>query len=198
MTGLVVYSFIDLWIDDPAMRAEPHTALLILNVNQYILTLNDMPGYFDRDIKVVWTVLTFWKCIKYLFVLLTHYLTCIYVTWNIYLRSSVHILCPNKCIFKLLGGAFEWEDDFPSPDPSYLNKPAANLIGSKLSVNPSKYFSPPPPSRGSDENWTHASSYSRFSISPANIASFSLTHLTDSDIEQGGKCFNLVRNLSAT
>ncbi|CAI9612805.1 unnamed protein product, partial [Staurois parvus] len=85
------------------------------------------------------------------------------------------------------GGAFEWDDDFPSPDPSFLNKPTANLIGSKLSVNPSKYFSPPPPSRSSDENWTHASSYSRFSISPANIASFSLTHLTDSDIEQGGK-----------
>lgn len=84
------------------------------------------------------------------------------------------------------GGAFEWEDDFPSPDPSFLNKPAANLIGSKLSVNPSKYFSPPPPSRSSDENWTHASSYSRFSISPANIANFSLTHVTDSDIEQGG------------
>nr|DBA19503.1 TPA: hypothetical protein GDO54_015334 [Pyxicephalus adspersus] len=84
------------------------------------------------------------------------------------------------------GGAFEWDDDFTSPDSSFLNKPAANLISSKLSVNPSKYFSPPPPSRSPDENWTHTSSYSRFSISPANIASFSLTHLTDSDIEQGG------------
>ncbi|XP_063286412.1 serine/threonine-protein kinase LMTK2 [Pelobates fuscus] len=83
------------------------------------------------------------------------------------------------------GGGFEWEDDFSSPDPSFLNKPAQNLIGTKISVNPSKYFSPPPPTRGPDQNWTH-SSYSRFSIAPANIASFSLTHLTDSDIEQGG------------
>ncbi|KAM8960497.1 serine/threonine-protein kinase LMTK2 [Pelodytes ibericus] len=83
------------------------------------------------------------------------------------------------------GGGFEWEDDFSSPEPSFLNKPPQNLIGTKISVNPSKYFSPPPPTRAPDQNWTH-SSYSRFSISPANIASFSLTHLTDSDIEQGG------------
>ncbi|KAM4632232.1 serine/threonine-protein kinase LMTK2 isoform 2-T2 [Discoglossus pictus] len=84
------------------------------------------------------------------------------------------------------GGGFEWDDDFSSSEPSFLTKPAANLINSKLSINPSKYFSPPPPSRSPDQNWTHSSSYSRFSISPANIASFSLTHLTDSDIEQGG------------
>ncbi|XP_063790564.1 serine/threonine-protein kinase LMTK2 [Pseudophryne corroboree] len=84
------------------------------------------------------------------------------------------------------GGGFEWEDDFTSPEPSFLNNSAANLVGSKLSLNPLKYFSPPPPSRSPDENWTHTPSYSRFSISPANIASFSLTHITDSDIEQGG------------
>ncbi|KAM9304845.1 serine/threonine-protein kinase LMTK2 [Gastrophryne carolinensis] len=83
------------------------------------------------------------------------------------------------------GGAFEWDDDFTSPE-TFLSKPAANLMGSKLAISPSKYFSPPPPSRGPDQSWTHPSSYSRFSISPANIASFSLTHLTDSDIEQGG------------
>ncbi|XP_053550810.1 serine/threonine-protein kinase LMTK2 [Bombina bombina] len=82
------------------------------------------------------------------------------------------------------GGGFEWDDDFSSPEPSYLAKPTS-LISQKLSLNPSKYFSPPPPSRSPEQNWTN-SSYSRFSISPANIASFSLTHLTDSDIEQGG------------
>ncbi|XP_073399162.1 serine/threonine-protein kinase LMTK2 isoform X2 [Dendrobates tinctorius] len=86
------------------------------------------------------------------------------------------------------GGGFEWEDDFTSPEPAFINKPAANPIGSKLSVNPSKYFSPPPPPRSPDESWTRgpAPFYSRFSISPANIANFSLTHLTDSDMEQGG------------
>ncbi|XP_073504095.1 serine/threonine-protein kinase LMTK2 isoform X2 [Phyllobates terribilis] len=86
------------------------------------------------------------------------------------------------------GGGFEWEDDFTSSGPAFINKPAANPVGSKLSVNPSKYFSPPPPPRSPDQSWTHAPApfYSRFSISPANIANFSLTHLTDSDMEQGG------------
>eukprot|EP00079_Xenopus_tropicalis_P008688 XP_002932018.2 PREDICTED: serine/threonine-protein kinase LMTK2 [Xenopus tropicalis] len=83
------------------------------------------------------------------------------------------------------GGGFEWDDDFSNTEPSFLTKPATGFSGQKLSMNPSKYFSPPPP-RSSDQNWTHTPSYSRFSISPANIASFSLTHLTDSDIEQGG------------
>ncbi|XP_069501748.1 serine/threonine-protein kinase LMTK2 [Ambystoma mexicanum] len=83
------------------------------------------------------------------------------------------------------GGAFEWDDDFSSPDPSYLSKTASSLIGPKTSVQASKYFSPPPPTRSQEESWVHSSTYSRFSISPANIASFSITHLTDSDIEQG-------------
>ncbi|XP_043845756.1 LOW QUALITY PROTEIN: serine/threonine-protein kinase LMTK2 [Dromiciops gliroides] len=81
------------------------------------------------------------------------------------------------------GGGFEWDDDF-SQEP-FMSKTADNL-GSKPSLQTSKYFSPPPPSRSIEQSWSHASPYSRFSISPANIASFSLTHLTDSDIEQGG------------
>ncbi|XP_057891798.1 serine/threonine-protein kinase LMTK2 [Melospiza georgiana] len=84
------------------------------------------------------------------------------------------------------GGGFEWDDDFSSPEPSFISKAANSLIGSKAPLQPSKYFSPPPPSRTLDQNWSHSSPYSRFSISPANMASFSLTHLTDSDIEQGG------------
>ncbi|NWI43225.1 LMTK2 kinase, partial [Picathartes gymnocephalus] len=84
------------------------------------------------------------------------------------------------------GGGFEWDDDFSSPEPSFISKAANSLIGSKPALQPSKYFSPPPPSRTLDQNWSHSSPYSRFSISPANMASFSLTHLTDSDIEQGG------------
>ncbi|XP_004459775.2 serine/threonine-protein kinase LMTK2 [Dasypus novemcinctus] len=81
------------------------------------------------------------------------------------------------------GGGFEWDDDF-SPDP-FLSK-TSNLLTSKPSLQTSKYFSPPPPPRSVEQSWPHTSPYSRFSISPANIASFSLTHLTDSDIEQGG------------
>ncbi|XP_075829606.1 serine/threonine-protein kinase LMTK2 isoform X1 [Microtus pennsylvanicus] len=81
------------------------------------------------------------------------------------------------------GGGFEWDDDF-SPDP-FMSK-TTSLLGSKPSLQTSKYFSPPPPARSAEQNWPHVSPCSRFSISPANIASFSLTHLTDSDIEQGG------------
>ncbi|KAM6423896.1 serine/threonine-protein kinase LMTK2 isoform 1-T1 [Liasis olivaceus] len=84
------------------------------------------------------------------------------------------------------GGGFEWDDDFPSPGPSVILKAASSLISSKPSLQTSKYLSPPPPPRSPEQDWSHPLPYSRFSISPANIASFSLTHLTDSDIEQGG------------
>ncbi|XP_015676253.1 serine/threonine-protein kinase LMTK2 [Protobothrops mucrosquamatus] len=85
------------------------------------------------------------------------------------------------------GGGFEWDDDFPSPGPSVILKAASTLISSKTaSLQTSKYLSPPPPPRSPEQDWFRPSPYSRFSISPANIASFSLTHLTDSDIEQGG------------
>ncbi|KAF0882843.1 LMTK2 kinase, partial [Crocuta crocuta] len=83
------------------------------------------------------------------------------------------------------GGGFEWDDDF-SPDP-FMAKTTSNLLSSKPSLQTSKYFSPPPPPRSAEQSWPHTPPYSRFSISPANIASFSLTHLTDSDIEQGGE-----------
>ncbi|XP_070617324.1 serine/threonine-protein kinase LMTK2 isoform X2 [Erythrolamprus reginae] len=84
-------------------------------------------------------------------------------------------------------GGFEWDDDFPSPGPSVVLKAANTLISSKSSsLQTSKYLSPPPPPRSPEQDWFRPSPYSRFSISPANIASFSLTHLTDSDIEQGG------------
>ncbi|MCJ8739265.1 hypothetical protein PDJAM_G00045410 [Pangasius djambal] len=80
------------------------------------------------------------------------------------------------------GGAFEWDDDF-SQEPSFLPKSGSDQSASKATT---AYFSPPPASRSSEQSWSSSTTYSRFSISPANIASFSLTHLTDSDIEQGG------------
>ncbi|XP_077172242.1 serine/threonine-protein kinase LMTK2 isoform X2 [Paroedura picta] len=79
------------------------------------------------------------------------------------------------------GGGFEWDDDFSSPEPSFVSKAGGALL------NPtSKYFSPPALPRSPEQIWPHSLPYSRFTVSPANIASFSLTHLTDSDIEQGG------------
>uniref|UniRef100_A0A674CN83 non-specific serine/threonine protein kinase n=1 Tax=Salmo trutta TaxID=8032 RepID=A0A674CN83_SALTR len=87
------------------------------------------------------------------------------------------------------GGGFEWDDDFSSPEPSaFLSKAATDLAVSKTmspSSTASHYFSPPG-GRTPEPSWS-SSNYSRFSISPASIASFSLTHLTDSDTEQGGK-----------
>ncbi|XP_066868455.1 serine/threonine-protein kinase LMTK2 isoform X3 [Kogia breviceps] len=82
------------------------------------------------------------------------------------------------------GGGFEWDDDF-SPDP-FMSTTASHLLRPRPSLQASKYFSPPPPPRGTEPSWPPAAPYSRFSITPASIASFSLTHLTDSDMEQGG------------
>uniref|UniRef100_A0AAX7SN46 non-specific serine/threonine protein kinase n=1 Tax=Astatotilapia calliptera TaxID=8154 RepID=A0AAX7SN46_ASTCA len=85
------------------------------------------------------------------------------------------------------GGGFEWDDDFSSPAPAFLSKTGKDTV-SKARSSSAASFSSPAPAVGSmlDTSWTGSSSYSRFSISPASIASFSLTHLTDSDIEQGG------------
>lgn len=80
------------------------------------------------------------------------------------------------------GGGFEWDDDFSAD--SFLPR-TSELLGSRPVLQASKYFSPPPP-RSAEPSWPHPAPCSRFSISPADIASFSLTHLTDSDMEQGG------------
>lgn len=81
------------------------------------------------------------------------------------------------------GAEAEWDDDF-SPDP-FLSGRRVTSSSSKPALQTSKYFSPPPPR--AKPSWPHAAPYSRFSITPASIASFSLTHLTDSDMEQGGE-----------
>uniref|UniRef100_A0A665VYG6 non-specific serine/threonine protein kinase n=1 Tax=Echeneis naucrates TaxID=173247 RepID=A0A665VYG6_ECHNA len=96
------------------------------------------------------------------------------------------------------GGGFEWDDDFSSPAPAFLPKTDKDPVSKAMSAAASR-FSSPPPAGGHvlEPSWTSSSNYSRFSISPANIASFSLTHLTDSDIEQGGKS-NMGSNQTCT
>nr|XP_046270909.1 serine/threonine-protein kinase LMTK2 [Scatophagus argus] len=86
------------------------------------------------------------------------------------------------------GGGFEWDDDFSSPAPAFLPKTDKDPVSKAMSSSAVSRFSSPPPTvgRALESSWTSSSNYSRFSISPASIASFSLTHLTDSDIEQGG------------
>ncbi|XP_028455096.1 serine/threonine-protein kinase LMTK2 [Perca flavescens] len=85
------------------------------------------------------------------------------------------------------GGGFEWDDDF-SPAPAFLPKMDKDPVSKTMSSSAASRFSSPPPAAGRvlEPSWTSSSNYSRFSISPASIATFSLTHLTDSDIEQGG------------
>uniref|UniRef100_A0A8C3ATK3 non-specific serine/threonine protein kinase n=1 Tax=Cyclopterus lumpus TaxID=8103 RepID=A0A8C3ATK3_CYCLU len=85
------------------------------------------------------------------------------------------------------GGGFEWDDDF-SPTPAFLAKTDKGSVSKTTSSSAASRFSSSPPAAGRvlEPSWTSSSNYSRFSISPASIASFSLTHLTDSDIEQGG------------
>ncbi|XP_034567786.1 serine/threonine-protein kinase LMTK2 [Notolabrus celidotus] len=84
------------------------------------------------------------------------------------------------------GGGFEWDDDFSSPTPAFLPKSDKDPVSKNMSSSSASRFTSPP-STVLEPSWTSSSSnYSRFSISPASIASFSLTHLTDSDIEQGG------------
>ncbi|KAM7386783.1 hypothetical protein PAMA_009418 [Pampus argenteus] len=86
------------------------------------------------------------------------------------------------------GGGFEWDDDFSSPSPAFLSKANKDPISKVTSTSAASHLSSPPTAAGRvlEPSWTSSSNYSRFSISPASIASFSLTHLTDSDIEQGG------------
>ncbi|KAM8844683.1 serine/threonine-protein kinase LMTK2 [Spinachia spinachia] len=85
------------------------------------------------------------------------------------------------------GGGFEWDDDF-SPAPAFLPRTDKDPLSKAASSSAASRFVPSPPAAGRvlEPSWNHSSNYSRFSISPASLASFSLTHLTDSDIEQGG------------
>ncbi|XP_041673277.1 serine/threonine-protein kinase LMTK2 [Cheilinus undulatus] len=83
------------------------------------------------------------------------------------------------------GGGFEWDDDFSSPSPAFLPKSDKDPASKTMNSSAASRFTSPP-TTVLEPSWTSSSNYSRFSISPASIASFSLTHLTDSDIEQGG------------
>ncbi|KAJ8251197.1 hypothetical protein GJAV_G00218370 [Gymnothorax javanicus] len=86
------------------------------------------------------------------------------------------------------GGAFEWDDDFspPKSSSSFISEATRDLNKPKTPLPVGlQYFSPSPPGHAPEQNWPRPSVFSRFSISPASVASLSLTHLTDSDVEQG-------------
>lgn len=103
------------------------------------------------------------------------------------LRAAI-LKRPDLCPCLRAGGGFEWDDDFSSPAPAFPPKGKASASKAPPFSAGARFSSPPPVAgRVLEPSWSSSSNYSRFSISPASIASFSLTHLTDSDIEQGGK-----------
>ncbi|XP_048870682.1 serine/threonine-protein kinase LMTK2-like isoform X2 [Brienomyrus brachyistius] len=106
------------------------------------------------------------------------------------LSSSLSRLTSSESSTDEEGGGFEWDDDFTSPEPAFLARTTNHLFASRTTASSlSRCLSTPPPSRTGEQIWTPPSSYSRFSVSPSNMARFSLTHFTDSDMEQeGGGC----------
>eukprot|EP00063_Salmo_salar_P060956 XP_014035791.1 PREDICTED: serine/threonine-protein kinase LMTK1-like isoform X1 [Salmo salar] len=74
---------------------------------------------------------------------------------------------------------YEWEDDFPLlPIPTSSSKMAASSSGSSPST-------PSLPSTSKAPEPKPAVQYSRFTVSPSHVSRFSITHVTDSDVDSG-------------
>ncbi|XP_055745691.1 serine/threonine-protein kinase LMTK1-like isoform X2 [Salvelinus fontinalis] len=74
---------------------------------------------------------------------------------------------------------YEWEDDFPLlPIPTSSSKMAASSSGSSPSA-------PSLPSTSKAPEPKPAVQYSRFTVSPSHVSRFSITHVSDSDVDSG-------------
>ncbi|XP_038846821.1 serine/threonine-protein kinase LMTK1 [Salvelinus namaycush] len=74
---------------------------------------------------------------------------------------------------------YEWEDDFPLlPLPTSISKMAASSSASTPST-------PSLPSTSKAPEPKPAVQYSRFTVSPSHVSRFSITHVSDSDIDSG-------------
>ncbi|XP_043941016.1 serine/threonine-protein kinase LMTK1 isoform X2 [Protopterus annectens] len=78
-------------------------------------------------------------------------------------------------------GGLEWEDDFPTAEikPSFVSS-------EKGAVLPSDVERPDIPQPVAEQKKPVPIQYSRFSVSPAPVSRFSITHVSDSDIESVG------------
>ncbi|XP_032900119.1 serine/threonine-protein kinase LMTK1 isoform X2 [Amblyraja radiata] len=85
---------------------------------------------------------------------------------------------PSPRNFAEESGGFEWDDDFP------LVSVKSSLVteGSVLPADPASAGSSP----GSEQGPAHQTRFSRFTVSPATLSRFSITHVSDSDIGPAG------------
>uniref|UniRef100_UPI00398F8BFA serine/threonine-protein kinase LMTK1 isoform X2 n=1 Tax=Pristiophorus japonicus TaxID=55135 RepID=UPI00398F8BFA len=75
-------------------------------------------------------------------------------------------------------GGFEWDDDFPlvSVKSSLVTEDSSSASEAASSVAPA----------GPEQNPVQHTRFSRFTVSPATVSRFSITHVLDSDIESVG------------
>lgn len=92
---------------------------------------------------------------------------------NLIVMHSSDFCEEHLCSFLLLSGAgYEWEDDFPL-------LPLAT--SSELSDSP-----PPPRTVPKAPDPKPAAHFSRFTVSPSSTSRFSITHISDSDMDSAG------------
>uniref|UniRef100_A0A8C4Y152 non-specific serine/threonine protein kinase n=1 Tax=Gopherus evgoodei TaxID=1825980 RepID=A0A8C4Y152_9SAUR len=101
-------------------------------------------------------------------------------------------LLPDVSLWSLSapGGGFEWDDDFPL-------MPVKSSLISSLTVTPVMPVSAVPslPSLVPVQKQVPPIQFSRFTVSPAPVSRFSITHVSDSNIESvGGECWGWVLN----
>ncbi|XP_053153024.1 serine/threonine-protein kinase LMTK1 isoform X2 [Hemicordylus capensis] len=77
-------------------------------------------------------------------------------------------------------GGFEWDDDFP------LMPVKSSLMSSLTSVAPEPALPSLPPTLVPAQKQVLPIQFSRFTVSPAPASRFSITHVTDSDVESVG------------
>lgn len=84
---------------------------------------------------------------------------------------QIHVFFNSYIFLPPSGAGYEWEDDFP-------------LF--PLPTSSAESASPPPRSAPKAPPPKQAVQYSRFSVSPSTVSRFSITHISDSDMDSVG------------
>ncbi|KFO76321.1 Serine/threonine-protein kinase LMTK1, partial [Cuculus canorus] len=82
------------------------------------------------------------------------------------------------------GGGFEWDDDFPLTPvkPSLM----ASLTGTPAEPDAAAPTLPAPSALVPAQKQVLPIQFSRFTVSPAPVSRFSITHVSDSDMDSIG------------
>ncbi|KFV65328.1 Serine/threonine-protein kinase LMTK1, partial [Dryobates pubescens] len=82
------------------------------------------------------------------------------------------------------GGGFEWDDDFPlvAVKPSLTT----SLTGTPVEPDPAVSTLPALPTLVPAQKQVLPIQFSRFTVSPAPVSRFSITHVSDSDMDSIG------------